>query len=104
MALLLKEDETADPIDVGSFGADGVVPGPDHPPHLVEQFGRGGVQYTQRIVVNSEQDLGFREVDIGSLGNFQNKVDHGIFSYIGIFGNFRILIVGLFLAEYCKVR
>ena len=39
MAFVVKEDEAFDPADVGFFGAQAVVPGPNGVANLLQQFG-----------------------------------------------------------------
>jgi hypothetical protein len=41
MLLVVKEDEAFDPIEVGLFGAAGIMLGPQGVADLIEQFGGG---------------------------------------------------------------
>ena len=39
MLLVVEQDESADPVDIGLFGAEAVMLGPDFVADLIEEFG-----------------------------------------------------------------
>jgi hypothetical protein len=80
MSFAVKQDETFDPVDVGSFGPDAIMPEPEMLPHLVEQFRRIGSRGTGKqshvagiivkpLVGGSKKELGANSWELGKRVN-----------------------------------